>query len=174
VLFLNSKLAFEDLRDGPSYTLFIGEKRAGYAEDLGWMSGTSATLRNTGTPLNGETPASRGVPAPGAPPQGPPTQDYTLGTPAWTELGNVDAFDANGNPIPAEEPDDARVDPYIKRGGNPAAPLYVGGFASPHPGGVQFAFGDGSVQFLADSIAQDALEQLANRKDGELPKDDVR
>ena len=72
VLFLNSKLSFEDLRDGAAYTLFIGEKRTGYVEDLGWMSGTSATLRNTGTPLNGLFPAnqsvpaaSRGVPAPG-------------------------------------------------------------------------------------------------------------
>jgi prepilin-type N-terminal cleavage/methylation domain-containing protein/prepilin-type processing-associated H-X9-DG protein len=163
VLFLNSKLSFEDLRDGPAYTLFIGEKRTGYFEDLGWMSGTSATLRNTGTPLNGDLPASRGVPAPG----------YTLGTPPWTEAGDGDYYDDQGVPVLEEKPDKDRVDPFINRGGNRGAPLYVGGFASSHSGGVQFAYGDGSVHFLADSIAQSALEQLANRKDGKLPEDNL-
>jgi prepilin-type processing-associated H-X9-DG protein len=128
------------------------------------MSGTSATLRNTGTPLNGELPATQGVPAPG----------YTLGTPPWTEAGDGDYYDEQGNPVVAEQPDENRVDPFIKRGGNPAAPLYVGGFASSHAGGVNFAFGDGSVRFLSDSIAPSALEQLANRKDGELPEEDAR
>ena len=51
VLFLNSHLRREDIRDGSAHTLFIGEKLAAF-DDLGWMSGTRATLRNTGTPLN--------------------------------------------------------------------------------------------------------------------------
>ncbi len=169
VLFLNGKLSFEDLRDGPAYTLFIGEKRTGYVEDLGWMSGTSATLRNTGTPLNGDLPASRGVRS--AELAASPAPGYMLGTPSWTEVGNVDYFDDDGVLVAEEKPDKDRVDPYIKRGGNRAAPLYVGGFASPHSGGVQFAFGDGSVRMLSDAIAQSALEQLANRKDGKLPED---
>ncbi len=59
VFFLNSKLRPDDITDGLAYTLFLGEKQldAGDA-DLGWMSGTRATLRNTGSPLNEATTAA--------------------------------------------------------------------------------------------------------------------
>jgi hypothetical protein len=50
VLFLNSHITAREVADA-SHTLFIGEK-LGSAADLGWMSGTRATLRNTGTPPN--------------------------------------------------------------------------------------------------------------------------
>jgi type II secretory pathway pseudopilin PulG len=49
--YLNSKLTRDDLKDGQAYTLFLGEKHADEF-DLGWLSGTSSTLRNTGSPLN--------------------------------------------------------------------------------------------------------------------------
>ena len=52
VFFLNSGIRYEDLVDGSSQTLFIGEKVATGTE-LGWASGTSATLRNTGWIING-------------------------------------------------------------------------------------------------------------------------
>jgi prepilin-type processing-associated H-X9-DG protein len=133
------------------------------------MSGTSATLRNTGTPLNGLFPANQSVPAAS---RGVPAPGYSAGMPPWTESGGGD-YDEDGIPITESEKDSKkeRVDPFINRGGNRAAPLYVGGFSSPHSSGVQFAFGDGSVRFLSDSIGQSTLEQLANRKDGELPED---
>ena len=51
VFFLNSQTTRDDLTDGAAYTLFLGEKLPD-AYDLGWLSGTSATLRNVGTPLN--------------------------------------------------------------------------------------------------------------------------
>jgi prepilin-type N-terminal cleavage/methylation domain-containing protein len=51
--FLNSRLGHDDIRDGTAYTLFLGEKHFDAASDLGWMSGTRATLRNTGTAING-------------------------------------------------------------------------------------------------------------------------
>ncbi len=51
VFFLNSRVTKEDIRDGLKYTLFVGEKTID-GGDLGWMSGTRATLRNTGTPMN--------------------------------------------------------------------------------------------------------------------------
>ncbi len=51
VLFLNSRVRREDITDGASHTIFVGEKRL-EAGDLGWMSGTRATLRNTGLALN--------------------------------------------------------------------------------------------------------------------------
>ena len=50
VFFLNSKVRLSDITDGATHTIFVGEKLAG-TNDLGWMSGTRATLRNTGTPL---------------------------------------------------------------------------------------------------------------------------
>ncbi len=46
--------------------------------------------------------------------------------------------------------------------------LYVGGFSSYHPGGTNFAFGDGSVRFLAETIEPELYQQLANRADGKL------
>jgi prepilin-type N-terminal cleavage/methylation domain-containing protein/prepilin-type processing-associated H-X9-DG protein len=73
VLFLNSQVRERDMTDGASYTLFIGEKR-NEPEDLGWMSGTRATLRNTGTIINGTPangPAGSGVRLPLPVPQVP-------------------------------------------------------------------------------------------------------
>jgi prepilin-type processing-associated H-X9-DG protein len=52
VLFLNSHITTRDIPDGSSFTLLAGEKILGKT-DLGWMSGTRATLRNTGTLVNG-------------------------------------------------------------------------------------------------------------------------
>ena len=83
--FLNSRVRYEDIEDGSSQTLFFGEKPTDLAE-LGWASGTRATLRNTGWAINGATPltpagaaaraADGGDPkpqptVPGAPPPAP-------------------------------------------------------------------------------------------------------
>jgi prepilin-type N-terminal cleavage/methylation domain-containing protein/prepilin-type processing-associated H-X9-DG protein len=51
VLFLNSHVGVKDISDGTANTIFAGEKCV-ERQDLGWMSGTRATLRNTGTPIN--------------------------------------------------------------------------------------------------------------------------
>ncbi len=51
VFYLNSKLGYDDLEDGASTTLFLGEKMTD-AYDLGWLSGTRATLRNSGAVVN--------------------------------------------------------------------------------------------------------------------------
>ena len=50
VLFLNSSIKLEDITDGASHTIFIGE--AG-SMMFGWASGTSDTLRNVGSSLGG-------------------------------------------------------------------------------------------------------------------------
>ncbi len=47
VFFLNSSVRREDIGDGSSYTLFVGEKSGDTKGELGWVSGTRATLRNT-------------------------------------------------------------------------------------------------------------------------------
>ena len=48
----------------------------------------------------------------------------------------------------------------------PTGPLEVGGFASAHPGIVQFAFGDGSCRAVSEDINSQLLQQYANRNDG--------
>jgi prepilin-type N-terminal cleavage/methylation domain-containing protein/prepilin-type processing-associated H-X9-DG protein len=121
MFFLNSKLRPNDLTDGAAYTLFLSEKliRPG---DLGWISGTRATLRNTGTPLN--------------------------------------KF------LPVGEADSENIAAMAPKGTDPL--LYVGGFESLHPGGVNMAMGDGSVQFVSDLVDQKVLEQWGDRADGQM------
>ncbi len=51
VFFLNSHVRFDDVIDGVSHTAFVSEKRID-ATDLGWTSGTRATLRNMGSAIN--------------------------------------------------------------------------------------------------------------------------
>jgi len=58
VLFLNSRVRYRDIRDGATYTILVGEKLS-YDDTQGWMSGTRATLRNTGSAIM-EPPRQRG------------------------------------------------------------------------------------------------------------------
>ncbi len=52
VFFLNSRIRRDDILDGNFCTIFVGEKRVAETGDRGWMSGTRASLRNTGAPIN--------------------------------------------------------------------------------------------------------------------------
>lgn len=62
VMFLNSRIRTEDIEDGASNTIAIGEKRTDRTgADLGWASGTKATLRNGGTVVNGFVQAANGA-----------------------------------------------------------------------------------------------------------------
>lgn len=119
VFFLNSKVRYDDVTDGLSSTIFLGETRPD-ASDLGWASGTRATLRNTG-----------------APPAG-----------GYSPLGGS-----------ALAPLDVLSVAYAK---------WVGGYASSHSGGVNFAFGDGSVRLLKNTINVQVYRQLGNRADGRM------
>jgi prepilin-type processing-associated H-X9-DG protein len=127
VFFLNSRVRYEDIPDGSSFTIFVGEKPRN-GSDLGWMSGTRASLRNTGTNVN----ASGGfVPIPGLSP------------------------DDEDRPQPAQP---GETDPD----------LIVGGYGSKHPGGANFAFGDGSVRFLKNTLSPSVFHRLGHREDGEV------
>lgn len=53
----------------------------------------------------------------------------------------------------------------------PAAAYLVGGFGSNHPGGANFAFGDGSVRFVKDTIDRQVFRYLGHRADGEVISD---
>jgi prepilin-type N-terminal cleavage/methylation domain-containing protein/prepilin-type processing-associated H-X9-DG protein len=115
-LFLNSRLRFSQILDGSSQTILVGEMLPNKG-DLGWVSGTRSTLRNTGT-FNGPL-----------------------------------SFRSKQVPTQADE--------------MPGS-LTVGGFSSYHTGGANFAFADGSVQFLSLSMTAGLLKQLGNRADGEI------
>ena len=47
-------------------------------------------------------------------------------------------------------------------------PLFVGGFGSHHPGGMNAAFADGSTRFISKNIEPKVLHQLGNRADGAI------
>ena len=57
VLFLNSRICSRDVTDGTSHTFYVGEKVIEQVE-LGWMSGTRSTLRNTGPMPNANQPGN--------------------------------------------------------------------------------------------------------------------
>ncbi|MGI9177843.1 MAG: DUF1559 domain-containing protein [Pirellulales bacterium] len=63
MLFLDSRVRFSDIVDGSSNTLLISERR-GSETDLGWVSGTRATLRNTSPIPKRDPKALRDDPAP--------------------------------------------------------------------------------------------------------------
>ena len=59
VFFLNSSVGYDQITDGSSWTIFVGEtilpgKRDAQINNLGWMSGTRSTLRNAGSLINME------------------------------------------------------------------------------------------------------------------------
>ena len=51
VLFLNSSIRYEQITDGSSSTLLVGEKTR-FRDELSWPYGTRATLRNVGSGIN--------------------------------------------------------------------------------------------------------------------------
>lgn len=52
VFILNQQLSDDDIVDGLASTLFVSEKLEDWTPGLGWLSGTRASLRNTGHPIN--------------------------------------------------------------------------------------------------------------------------
>jgi len=115
VFFRNSRIRYEDVTDGLSQTLFVGE--VADPSSLGWLSGSRASLRNTGHAINDPSGISNEV---------------------------------NGGSAP---------------------PGFVGGFGSSHGPGANVTMGDGSVQFLRNSIDPMVLRLLGNRSDGEAIDD---
>jgi len=158
VFFLNSRIRYEDVTDGTSYTMFLGEKSPEVG-DLGWMSGTRATLRNAGgAPVAGRRIATRGT--------GSPIDYSNKSPPDLIELEENEA----PTPLDANKAKDA-----ANAGAAPTAPVsknFVGSFSGWHPGGILTANGDGSVRFVAQTINPKVFQQLANRSDGSLNNGD--
>jgi prepilin-type N-terminal cleavage/methylation domain-containing protein/prepilin-type processing-associated H-X9-DG protein len=63
LFFLNSRIRTEEIPDGASNTVAFAEKRLDPG-DLGWASGTRATLRNAGWPFNTPAHATKANPDP--------------------------------------------------------------------------------------------------------------
>lgn len=157
VFFLNSRIRYEDIGDGSSHTLFLGEKDV-ESGDLGYLSGTRATLRNVGGGI-GRTVRAAGSAA------------IIEATPDEELLREFDETPVT--PLSsAEARPDAGPDAGPLGAATPASPTTVGGFSSAHPGGAQFALGDGSVRFLSMTITRTILQQLAHRNDGKLLDDE--
>ncbi len=155
MFFLNSRLRYEDIGDGASNTIFLGEKHPD-GWDLSWLSGTRASLRNTGSAINALN-YSTGLPRPREP----------------SSYGYPPLPDDSGLAAPEEEePEDVPFTAppgFVAAPGGvlPGNPLWVGGFASYHPGGAQFAVGDGSVRFISNTISSVVLSQITQRSDGQ-------
>ncbi|MFV2067195.1 MAG: DUF1559 domain-containing protein [Pirellulales bacterium] len=155
VFFLNSHVGDRDIPDGASHTIFVGEKLTLASDnDLGWLSGTRSSLRNTGSPIN------TGVGSPGA------------GPASWLSDDGAEAADGKSPGPAGDEEASAEEDPASGEGESVGAPLpallVVGGFGSEHAGGANFVFGDGHVGFLTESIATPVYQQMGHRADGKL------
>jgi prepilin-type N-terminal cleavage/methylation domain-containing protein len=152
VFFLNSRVRYEDIVDGHAHTLFLGEKYKDQS-GLGWMSGTRATLRNTGTPINqtGDDPPGKWV--------------------EWPESADYDEFDFSLGDERAGSGAESDAPERTVAGKNvlPLAPtdVFVGGFGSYHGAGANFAFGDGRVVFLSQEIDSQLLRHMGHRADGQ-------
>lgn len=55
VLFLNSSIRFDQITDGCSSTILVGEVSSQLGLDLGWMTGTRSSLRNVVLPMTAPT-----------------------------------------------------------------------------------------------------------------------
>ena len=56
IFFLNSRISYDDISDGPAFTILAGEFLTGRGPSLGWAVGTMSSLRNTGVPINYDDP----------------------------------------------------------------------------------------------------------------------
>lgn len=197
VMFLNSQITLEDIRDGLSQTLIIGEIRY-EASTLGWMSGTSSTLRNTGTPINVDPWKPKIIPTRTKyRPQPTITyaEDFSETAKDRRDKSQTNGADTEGQPNDDDEqelddaaeiqPDDeapesedtaADSDKQTKVAAddgpstptNAKPPNAVGGFSSAHGGGAHVAFADGRIQFMSSGVSATVLQQLGHRDDGKL------
>ena len=166
VFFLNSAVTQDDVSDGAGYTIFLGEKLL-ETGDLGWMSGTRAILRNTGEPLNTAVDHLRRTGGWNANSQLPP--GVSLSSEESAGAGGMGGSAGELKPYGLDEVDALDDGLRMLGGTSPrSVPTFVGGFASQHPGGANFAMGDGSTRFIATTITMTIYRQLGHRADGEL------
>lgn len=197
VLFLNSRVRFDDVVDGLSRTVFVSEKLVDET-DLGWSSGTRASLRNMGSMLNF---ARLGVGSEVGRPAGfvggfesldNLSEGYgggSYGSGAYGMEGYADedlSIEADGFEVVRQKeskfmglsPDQMlETDPKTWMSvadlpeiipGQPNKGSDVGGFSGEHTGGLNVVYGDGAISFMSENIDHTILQQLGNRADRTL------
>lgn len=105
LLFLNSSISFRQIKDGASNTIVIGERmyKDITSADLGWMSGTTSTLRHTAIPINYQTGLGRGAQGPytggdsQSNPKGPVPVDQVIGGYSSQHSGGAQFVMADGS-----------------------------------------------------------------------------
>src|SRR5262249_25393420 len=120
VLYLNSHVRIVDVSDGLSQTFFVGE--VARSSPLGWISGTRATLRNTGRPSTELDQAAVGL-----------TQ-------------------SEGSSLPADLTDRELEDGIGSGRFTPSPRFVGGFGSDHPGNGANFAFGDGSVRFVKTRV----------------------
>ena len=188
VFVLNQAFTRDDIPDGLAYTIFVGEKLSD-AWDLGWLSGTRATLRNTGIPVNGfsdrQARSGAGMMMYGLSPAGsevePAVEDpFPLApfdtSPVEEPPPEVEQPADDPEPVgPGASPPGANAPPVElpavipkRKYGPPRGPGDVLGFGSAHVT-CGFAYGDGSIHRFNDGIPAGIYQRLGSRADGQLP-----
>ena len=125
---------------------------------LGWMSGTGATLRNLGNPLNMIS--------------GPFEVGFRYENFIVTKIFNDSEVKANGYWFPKKEGYDSIMKDFTPtpiptewdKDPHPAE-LLVGGYSSFHTSGVNFYMGDGSIRYISSATDPSILRLMANRQD---------
>jgi len=170
VFFLNSQLRYEDIPDGTSNTIFLGESRFDTPIE-GWAAGTRATLRNTGLRPD-EAPVI--FPMFSGPNDLPledvdPAEAFEI----WRSIGLQSSVDSVRALLVPEtlDPETHRFPAYQVDPNVPRTAYLVGGFSSRHPGGINCALGDGSVRFIKATIDTTTYRWLGHRADGEIIDD---
>ena len=146
---LNRNIRLDEITDGLTHTIFVGEKLTDDF-DLGWMSGTSATLRNTSEIWQ----SARGYNEESA----SPLREFVT-SPADTEAGGFARMAHPETFIASAKVDEPAVRAALEK---------VGGFGSHHATVSNFLFGDGSTRSLGQDVDPRVFSLLGNRADGDL------
>ena len=144
-IIINGTLTFGSITDGTSNTLLVGEISW---EDFGghyeWSRGTMDAAGGVNSMVS-----AKGI-----------AYDWSINYGKNKET--TDTFEKTFL-LPNGTPDTRK---YPVKGQNTAG-SGVGGFGSNHSGGCHFAFCDGSVHFVSETISSDTLLGLASRDTGE-------
>ncbi len=185
VLFLNSSVRYEEIEDGSSNTLFLGEYEDPRDYGLGpalvnlsWMSGTRASLRNGGLRINAlKSRALSQFQGPMNPLGGEENAGEML--PGWIDETTNEETPGEATSDPMAQPGESTGEPATTLTPEEIAQAQIdrivakmgpatGGFSSAHTGGCHFALGDGSVRFLSENIDMKTFRMLMDRQDGRL------